>query len=224
MDLKNRKQELSAVLAQLNNANNYDDLIALAQKAATIAQELKIWEQFETALKAESEKFAAMLKEMPVQKEIVRVEVPVTVPAPVVAAVVETVAPLAAVKEEIVKEEVKVQEKIVVAPVEQKPIVRAASISEKLQTPDVSLAARLSKTAIKDLTKAVSINQKILFTKELFKGDSFAFNEALGKLNAFENKEQALTYLQNDLNSKYVFKVEADSYSQFVELIERRYA
>ena len=224
MDLKNRKQELSAVLAQLNNANNYDDLIALAQKAATIAQELKIWEQFETALKAESEKFAAMLKEMPVQKEIVRVEVPVTAPAPVVAAVVETIAPWADVKEEIVQEEVKLQEKIVVAPVEQKPIVRAASISEKLQTPDVSLAARLSKTAIKDLTKAVSINQKILFTKELFKGDSFAFNEALGKLNAFENKEQALTYLQNDLNSKYVFKVEADSYSQFVELIERRYA
>jgi len=218
MDLKNRKQELSAVLAQLSSAGSYDEVIALSQKAANIAQELKIWEQFEAALSKERENFAALLKEQPVQKEVVRVEVPVFVPEPTPApAVIEPVL-------EVVKQEVKVEEVKAAAPLEQKTAVRAASISEKLQTPDVSLAARLSKSAIKDLTKAVSINQKILFTKELFKGDSFAFNEALGKLNAFENKEQAFTFLQNDLNSKYAFKTEAESYNQFVELIERRYA
>ncbi|MFZ9846648.1 MAG: hypothetical protein ACO3EE_00690 [Flavobacteriales bacterium] len=211
MDLKNKKQELSEILSQLPSAGSYDELISLSQKVMMLSLELKISEQVQTGIDRKIKD--AVAEE--VARVAVRVEVPVKVEetkAEVVVVPEEKPVFVAPVEEK--KEEIKV---VAAAP------VRAASISEKLQTADVSIAAKLSKSSIKDLTKAVSINQKILFTKELFKGDSFAFNEAIGKLNAFENKEEAMGFLQNDLHPKFSFKSESESYAQFVELIERRY-
>ncbi len=221
MDLKNKKQELSEILAQLGGAGSYDELIILSQKVMLLATELKISERLEAQI--DSKVKDAVAREAAQLKELIKAQ------------------PIAEVKEvepavEVVKEIPKVEEAI--APVlAQVPVTppasapapaaapapRGVSISEKLQTADVSIAARLSKSGIKDLTKAVSINQKILFTKELFKGDSFAFNEALGKLNAFESKTDAMQFLNTELSSKFAFKTEAESYLQFVELIERRY-
>lgn len=220
MDLKNKKQELSELLAQLTAAGTYDALISLAQRVMILATELKIVEQLEAQMDSkikelmaqESAQLKELIKQIPVQSiEAVKVEV-----APIVVEEKpQVMAPL--VEEEMV---------IAKAP-EPAPVVtpvRSASISEKLQTADVSIAAKLSKSGIKDLTKALSINQKMLFTKELFKGDSFAFNEAIGKLNAFESKNDAMAFLNIELAPKYAYKTESESYLQFVELIERRYA
>jgi hypothetical protein len=202
---------LSEILAQLPSAGSYDELISLSQKVMMLSLELKISEQLQTQIDTKVKEAVAL----EVARVAVRVEVPVKVE--------ETKAEVVVVPEE---------KPVFVAPVEEKKDeikvvpaapVRAASISEKLQTADVSIAARLSKSGIKDLTKAVSINQKMLFTKELFKGDSFAFNEAIGKLNAFETKEDAMAYFNTELAPKYSYKTESESYLQFVELIERRY-
>ncbi len=206
MELKNKKQELSDMLAKLTAAGSYDELIFLSQKVMILAVELKISEQLELQIDAKVKDAVAA----EVGRVTVRVE-----------KAVEVFAKDTEPTEEVVSARGRLEEPVVQTA--SAPAVRAASISEKLQTADVSIAARLSKSSIKDLTKAVSINQKILFTKELFKGDSFAFNEAIGKLNAFENKDEAIGFLQNDLRPKFSFRSEAESYAQFVELIERRY-
>jgi vancomycin resistance protein YoaR len=206
MELKNKKQELSDMLAKLTAAGSYDELIFLSQKVMILAVELKISEQLEVQIDAKVKDAVAA----EVGRVTVRVEKAVEVFAKDTEPTIEVVSARGRLEESVVQTAAA-------------PAVRAASISEKLQTADVSIAARLSKSSIKDLTKAVSINQKILFTKELFKGDSFAFNEAIGKLNAFENKDEAIGFLQNDLRPKFSFRAEAESYAQFVELIERRY-
>jgi len=50
MDLKNKKQELSELLAQLTAAGTYDALISLAQRVMILATELKIVEQLEAQM------------------------------------------------------------------------------------------------------------------------------------------------------------------------------
>jgi hypothetical protein len=221
MDLKNKKQELSEILAQLGAAGSYDELIILSQKVMLLATELKISERLEAQI--DSKVKDAVAREAAQLKELIKAQ-------PI--AEVKVVEPAVEVVKEIPKVEEAIAPVLAQVPVTPPasapapaaaPAPRGVSISEKLQTADVSIAARLSKSGIKDLTKAVSINQKILFTKELFKGDSFAFNEALGKLNAFESKTDAMQFLNTELSSKFAFKTEAESYLQFVELIERRY-
>jgi len=221
MDLKNKKQELSEILAQLGAAGSYDELIILSQKVMLLATELKISERLEAQI--DSKVKDAVAREAAQLKELIKAQ-------PI--AEVKVVEPAVEVVKEIPKVEEAIAPVLAQVPVTPPasapapaaaPAPRGVSISEKLQTADVSIAARLSKSGIKDLTKAVSINQKILFTKELFKGDSFAFNEALGKLNAFESKTDAMQFLNTELLSKFAFKTEAESYLQFVELIERRY-
>lgn len=219
MDLKNKKQELSEILAQLGATGSYDELIILSQKVMLLCTELKIAERLAADIESKIKEVVA--KEAAQLKESVKVVAPAEVKVADVAPAVQAPAPNA---EEVVVVPAVAPAVSTVAPqAAPAPAARGVSISEKLQTADVSIAARLSKSGIKDLTKAVSINQKILFTKELFKGDSFAFNEAIAKLNAFENRSSAFEFLNTDLTPKFSFKTESESYLQFVELIERRY-
>ncbi len=199
MEIKNKKQELSDLLGKLNSAGSYDEVISLAQKITVLASEIKTTEHlvknFEIQLQEAEEELKQIRKVQPEPIiESKKIEEPVITP------------------------------EIVVQKTFEKPMQRAATISEKHESgTDTTLAGKFRKSPIADLVKAVNINQKILFTKELFKGDSFAFNEALNKLNTFQNKEEALGFLKSDLQNKHSWKEGSTALSEFVELVERRY-
>jgi len=93
----------------------------------------------------------------------------------------------------------------------------------KLNDEDNSLVGKFQRSAIKDLVASLSINDKILFTKELFNGDSSAFIEAINQLNSKNEKESAIDYFKNQLQSKYQWEEESEPYIRLLNLIERRY-
>ncbi len=197
MEIKNKKQELSDLLGKAVKVGTYDELILLAQNIVVLATEIKTMESlqkdFELHLQQSEAKFVDTLK-VAAEVNIEKVAEPAITP------------------------------EVVVQKTFEKPTQRAATISEKLESAtDTTLAGKFRKSPIADLVKAVNINQKILFTKELFKGDSFAFNEALNKLNSFQNKEEAIGFLKADLQNKHQWKAESPTLSEFVELVERRY-
>jgi len=86
------------------------------------------------------------------------------------------------------------------------------------------LSDRLSSSPIKDLTKAISINEKILTRNELFKNDKSRFDEALKKLNSFGSFTEARPYLAG-LASEYEWdKKNLKKKAQvFIKLVRRRY-
>ncbi|MCX6183158.1 MAG: hypothetical protein NT150_14685 [Bacteroidetes bacterium] len=207
MEIKNKKQELSDLLGKLSKAASYDDVIVLAQNMIVLATEIKTGEtlqkEFDLQLQQAEARFEEKLKQLPEQK-------------------IE--AAKASVFEMKKEEEPTITPEVVTQKTFEKPIQRATTISEKLESPtDKTLAGKFRKSPISDLVKAVNINQKILFTKELFKGDSFAFNEALTKLNSFPNKEEAFNFLKSDLQSKNSWKEGSTALTELVELLERRY-
>ncbi len=86
------------------------------------------------------------------------------------------------------------------------------------------LSDKLAQTPIRDLTKAISINEKILTVQELFGKDNQAFSEAIQKLNGFSNFEEAKPTLA-ELAHKYKWtgKGKKKKAKVFITLIRRRY-
>ncbi len=86
------------------------------------------------------------------------------------------------------------------------------------------LSDRLSATPIRDLTKAISINEKILTCNELFAKNKDRFNDALKTLNGFSSFTEARPYLASLANEFGWDKKSAKKKAQiFIKLVRRRY-
>lgn len=86
------------------------------------------------------------------------------------------------------------------------------------------LSERLSQSPIKDLNKAMGINERILTTNELFDGNGDAMKDALSTINRLSNFDDAKDYLANiaeiyDWTSKHKKK----KAKIFVKLVRRRF-
>lgn len=93
--------------------------------------------------------------------------------------------------------------------------------SKSSALPD-SLAEKLSQTKIHDLNVAIGLNQKFRFIKELFDGDTGAYNEAVKTLNHCENLQEA-DRKTSELMNTYQWDEEDQVTLSFLNLIERRY-
>jgi len=110
------------------------------------------------------------------------------------------------------------------------------SIGEKLQDnqpslneviaagkPDNSIASRMQMNPISDLKVAIGLNEKFLFTNELFKGNEEEYNRAISKLNQMEGLNSALEIL-NSLKLRYQWNDNPDAYETLFDLVKRRYS
>lgn len=87
-----------------------------------------------------------------------------------------------------------------------------------------AIGEHLSAQPISDLKTAITLNDKLLFIKELFKGYSLAYSEALEILNRFENFDEADRFLQKNYVVKNDWESKADTANKFYALLKRRYA
>lgn len=87
------------------------------------------------------------------------------------------------------------------------------------------LSERLSQTPIKDLTRAFSINDRILTVKELFNQDADSFNSTLKDLNKLDSFEEAVQFLANGvaLKNGWTKKSKKSKAKIFVKTVKRRF-
>ncbi len=87
------------------------------------------------------------------------------------------------------------------------------------------LSDRLSGTPIKNLKKAMGLNEKILTINELFGGDHKAFDAALAELNDLKDFKEAKAYMSEHLAKKYDWSSDAKIKKAqiFIKLVRRRY-
>jgi len=84
-----------------------------------------------------------------------------------------------------------------------------------------TLAQKLEHTPIPDLKRAITLNQRFQFSKELFKGNNQDYEVAIDRLNSI-NRDEALSHLEQ-LKSKYAWNNESQVTLDFIDLIERRH-
>lgn len=87
------------------------------------------------------------------------------------------------------------------------------------------LSEKLSQRPVTDLTKALTINDRLLYQNDLFGKSMPAMNESLELLNKFNSFDEAKSLLAN-LASQYdwVDEEKVDTARAFIQLVRRRYS
>jgi hypothetical protein len=80
-----------------------------------------------------------------------------------------------------------------------------------------------SKPVIQDLKRAISLNEKLLFVKDLFDGYNLAYAEAIDLLNKMPDFQTADAFLQKHYATKHNWAAKQSTADQFYELLHQRF-
>jgi hypothetical protein len=84
--------------------------------------------------------------------------------------------------------------------------------------------AQPAEAPIKDIKAAISLNDKLLFVKDLFNGYSLAYSEAIEIVNRFTSFEEADRFLKTNYVVKNNWEGKKATADKFYALLKRRYA
>jgi chromosome segregation ATPase len=73
---------------------------------------------------------------------------------------------------------------------------------------------------IHDIAKAIAINDRFLFIRELFEGDAALFSQTINKLNTMSNLEEAKNHIQTVVKN---WDEASEPAQQFLAIVQRRY-
>lgn len=102
--------------------------------------------------------------------------------------------------------------------------LQSDSINEKLNQPQKDLSDRLQETPIKDLKKAIGINDRFLFIQELFQGDESMYERSLKTINGFSIYPEAEYWIRRELKTKLGWDDKNDAVQLFNHLVKRRFS
>ncbi|GEM_PF-699884 len=89
--------------------------------------------------------------------------------------------------------------------------------------PGTTVADRVGLQRVKDLKKAMGINERFLFANELFGGDMNAFTQAVQELNHISSRTDADRMMNEQLASKYRWDEDSEVTESFRNLVARRF-
>lgn len=98
------------------------------------------------------------------------------------------------------------------------------SLNDFLTDPkeDNSLGSKYQQSYIPDLTKAIAINEKFTFIRELFRNNGGEFSAAINKLNDCENIDSAFEVME-DMKHYYLWNTTSSSYLSLCDLVRRHF-
>jgi hypothetical protein len=122
---------------------------------------------------------------------------------------------------------------IPIAEIKEEPVVYAEpdevlTINQKMSSQLGDKAtSKTDQQAIKpisDIKVAITLNDKLLYVKDLFNGYNLAYSEAIEILNRFETFEEASRFLKTNYVSKNNWESKPETTEKFYALLKRRYA
>ena len=99
-----------------------------------------------------------------------------------------------------------------------------ASINEKLKQSKIDLGDTLTEIPIRDLRKAIGVNDRFLFINELFRGDEVAYERSIKTINSFTIFAEAEYWIQRELKVKNGWDADNAMVTQFFQLVKRRFS
>ena len=98
------------------------------------------------------------------------------------------------------------------------------SINDKLRQSKTELMEVLKETPVKDLRKAVGINDRFLFINDLFRGDESMYERSIKTINSFNIYAEAEYWINRELKVKLGWPTEHPSVDHFDQLVKRRFS
>jgi hypothetical protein len=106
----------------------------------------------------------------------------------------------------------------------EEPITINQRISALLNNSGSRMTEQLSTQPIADLKQAITLNDKLLYIKDLFNGYNLAYNEAIDILNRLSTFDQADAFLRVNYSIKHNWEAKQATAEKFYDLLKRRYA
>lgn len=100
---------------------------------------------------------------------------------------------------------------------------RPESLNEKLKQSKIELSDMLTEVPVRDLKKAIGVNDRFLFINELFRGDEAAYERSIKTINNFSIYPEAQYWIERELKVKIGWK-DSDIVKQFDQLVKRRFS
>lgn len=100
----------------------------------------------------------------------------------------------------------------------------SSSLNDRLRYDSGELQQRLKDTPIKDLRKAIGINDRFRFINELFRGDEAMYERSIKTINNFNIYPEAEYWISRELKVKLGWDNDSDVVLTFDQLVKRRFA
>lgn len=97
-------------------------------------------------------------------------------------------------------------------------------LNERLKEEKIEVAAVLQSAPVRDLKKAVGINDRYLFVNELFRGDESMYERSLKTINGFSIYPEAQYWIERELKVKLGWNDQCEAVKLFDQLVRRRFA
>lgn len=103
---------------------------------------------------------------------------------------------------------------------------KSESLNDKLkpQQAELELGNVLQDAPVRDLKKAIGINDRFLFINELFRGDENMYERSIKTINAFSILPEAEYWIQRELKVKQGWNEDNEAVKLFDQLIKRRFS
>lgn len=98
------------------------------------------------------------------------------------------------------------------------------SLNDRLKESKTELAERLKEAPVKDLRKAIGINDRFLFINELFRGDEAMYERSIKTINGFNIYAEAEYWITRELKTKLGWNIDLPAVLQFDQLVKRRFS
>jgi len=104
-------------------------------------------------------------------------------------------------------------------------IAQQQSLNDKLKSTSAhkEVGHNLKDGPIKDLKKAIGINDQYLFINELFRGDQTMYERSIKTINSFNIYGEAELWIKRELKLKLGWNESSDVVRLFDQLVRRRF-
>ncbi|HVW59764.1 MAG TPA: hypothetical protein VHC48_07010 [Puia sp.] len=99
-----------------------------------------------------------------------------------------------------------------------------ASLNDRLRSDRLELKAALNDTPVRDLKKAIGINDRFVFINQLFRGDEVMYERSLKTINSFRILPEAEYWMERELKVKLGWDESRETTKHFYQLVRRRFS
>jgi hypothetical protein len=99
-----------------------------------------------------------------------------------------------------------------------------ASVNDKLKGNILELAAALKDAPVRELKKAIGVNDRYVFINELFRGDEPMYERSIKTINNFRILPEAEYWMERELKIKLGWDDSREITRHFYQLVRRRFS
>lgn len=98
------------------------------------------------------------------------------------------------------------------------------SLNDRLKQGKTELMEVLKESPVKDLRKAIGINDRFLFINELFRGDETMYERSIKTINSFNIYPEAEYWINREMKTKLGWNNDNSTVQHFDQLVKRRFS